>query len=295
MCSEPAAQSVACHQPCCLLLHVSPSRAEFPAICPSTSAHTSLPAVPTAWLWACPTCRWTVPKACEWDRSHRALPKAPELTGSRGCYLRSPPHPGSWGRTSPRAVFTPKNVQCLCSGRHVQGSKQEGEGLEGALATGQSHRHVHLLQGHLLSPPTSPLSPGPGPLCQEAQAKQGNPQDSSPSTRRSHLRSDHTPSRSSSGSPRGWSVGGRRVGWPHPAVGSNFAKWGGGPWEAYALCAASRRPQDSSHGRSRVTTAAARTDGRGTYGPEVRRTGGDCTLATRFQKWLFLRTRSVPP
>ena len=134
MCSEPAAQSVACHQPCCLLLHVSPSRAEFPAICPSTSAHTSLPAVPTAWLWACPTCRWTVPKACEWDRCHRALPEARELTGSRGCYLRSSPHPGSRGRTSPRAVFTPKNVQCLCAGRHVQGPKQEGEGLEGALA-----------------------------------------------------------------------------------------------------------------------------------------------------------------
>lgn len=62
---SPAAQSVACHQPGCLPLLVSPSRAEFPAICPSTSAHTSLGAVPTAWLQACPTRRWTVPNGCE--------------------------------------------------------------------------------------------------------------------------------------------------------------------------------------------------------------------------------------
>ena len=206
MCSELAAQSVACHQPCCLLLHVSPSRAEFPAICPSTSAHTSLPAVPTAWLWACPTCRWTVPKACEWDRRHRALPEASKLTGSRGCYLRSPPHPGSWGRTSPRAVFTPKNVQCLCAGRHVQGSKQEGEGLEGALATGQSHRHVHLLQGHLLSPRLVP--------CHLAQALFVRKRRQSRGTRKT----PHLPH------------AGPTLGLTTPPVGQAPAHLGGGQW-----------------------------------------------------------------
>lgn len=88
---SPGAHSVACRGPHCLLLHVSPSRAAFPAICPSTSAHTSLPAVPTAWLPACPTRRWTVPKGCEHNHCHGAAPEAPRAVRTPGKLSSSSP------------------------------------------------------------------------------------------------------------------------------------------------------------------------------------------------------------
>lgn len=95
-----AAQSVVCQQPRCLLLHVSPSRAEFPAICPSTSAHTSLGAVPTAWLRACPTRRWTVPNGGEQSRCQRAAPRRRRLLGPQGG-SRKPPSPHTRSGAAP--------------------------------------------------------------------------------------------------------------------------------------------------------------------------------------------------
>lgn len=102
---SPAAQSVACHQPHCLLLRVSPSRAEFPAICPSTSAHTSLGAVPTAWLQACPARRWTVPNGCERNHCHGAAPQAPRAVGTPGRVVEAPiPTHGEWSSHHPQSL-----------------------------------------------------------------------------------------------------------------------------------------------------------------------------------------------
>lgn len=159
---RPVAHNGTRHQPHCLLLHVTPSRAEFPAICPSTSAHTSLPALPTAWLPACPPRRWTGPKGCEHNRCRWAARRHRGLSGPRKLSSPSPSMEsgqdplGVSEKTSPQEGPNSRPPDHHSPEGRSQGPKQGREVCEGASTT--------LLGQVALCAPSHPLSPGSGPL-----------------------------------------------------------------------------------------------------------------------------------
>lgn len=163
-------------------------------------------------------------------------------------------------------------LNCCCAEQPVQGPKQEGEGLEGALALLPS-----LATGAptpptvtLCCPPTSALSPGRGLFVGKHRHRRGTCRTPHLWHLWSHLRSDHTPHQSPA--PLTWGVvaGGRWVGWPHPLWAPTLQSGEGMLGRPLHSGRLQGDPGTAAAGGAGVTAAAARgTDGALT----VRRSG----------------------
>lgn len=153
------------------------------------------------------------------------------------------PSHGEWGRTHPPRTSPLKMFNGSCAGRHVQEPKQEGEGLEGALAL------PSMATGTSICPRVTLSAPQPVP-CHMARGlfvgKRGH--------RRGTRRTPHLPH------------AGPTLGLTTPPAGQAPAHLGGGQWagadwagptplwaptlqsgergprEAHALCLAAGRP-----------------------------------------------------